>query len=275
MADEATHCWVMVLDIEDFSSRTDPVQRSLRTAMYDVLREALERAGLAGERIDVEDRGDGVLMIVPGTVPPVDLAGKFVRALDDELRQKAVVFSAEHAMRFRVALHQGLASRDGRGWSGDAVNTACRLVDAPPLRQVLVAADGARMVFVVSAEIHRAVVRHGHRAVDPAAYLPMPFTTKHGETIDSWVTVPGYPAPPGLGPAAGPRAAGPGPGGAAPAPTGAAAPPPGRGGLSIGTVQNGNVVGNVEGDFVAGDKVTGDKYGPGARRTGDEGRVRP
>ncbi|MFH8621377.1 hypothetical protein ACH4A8_05630 [Streptomyces vietnamensis] len=198
MAGDATHCSVVVLDIENFSSRPDPIQRSLRTGMYEVLREALLRAGLPAEEIVVEDRGDGVIMIVPATVSPIALAGPFVRALDDELQQKAVVYSPAHAMRFRVALHQGLVARDGQGWSGDAVNTACRLVDAGPLRGVLAAAASSRMVFVVSDEIYRAVVRHGHRSIDPAAYLPMPFRTKHGELIESWVTVPGSPAPPGL-----------------------------------------------------------------------------
>ncbi|MEU0405970.1 hypothetical protein ABZ318_38380 [Streptomyces sp. NPDC006197] len=257
MPGEATHCWVVVLDIENFSSRPDPIQRSLRTGMYEVLREALVRAGLPADDLVIEDRGDGVLMIVPATVSPIVLAGPFVRALDDELKQKAVVYSTAHAMRFRVALHQGLAARDGEGWSGHAVNTACRLVDAGPLRDVLAAAASSRMVFVVSDEIYQAVVRHGHRSLDPAAYLPMSFRTKHGELIESWVTVPGSPAPPGL-PEGAPDRPGPpepdGPGTDDPrtAPGGrgeaAAGPgdqrPPSGAGISIGTVHGDVFQGN-------------------------------
>ncbi|MFD9603148.1 hypothetical protein [Streptomyces sp. NPDC059970] len=260
MSGEATHCWVVVLDIENFSSRSDPIQRSLRSGMYEVLREALVRAGLSADGIVTEDRGDGVLMIVPAAVSPIDLAGPFVRALDDELKQKAVVYSPAHAMRFRVAMHQGLASRDGEGWSGDAVNTACRLVDAGPLREVLAASASSRMVFVVSDEIYRAVVRHGHRSIDPAAYLPMPFRTKHGELIESWVTVPGSPAPAGLrataldrpgqagppetgGPeAGGPQAAPDGQGGAATGPGGRVTP--NGAGISVGTVHGDVFQGN-------------------------------
>lgn len=210
MAGEARHCWIMALDIENFSTRLDPVQRSLRGAMYETLGNAAERAGLPVAETAFEDRGDGVLMIVPGTASPVDLAGRFVRELDDELAQKSMVFGPGHAMRFRLALHQGLASPDATGWSGDAVNTTCRLVDAQPLRDVLAEALSARMVFVVSAEVYRGVVRHHHRGIDPAAYAPMRFVTKHGETIESWVMVPGYPAPPGLAAdTAGSRAAAP------------------------------------------------------------------
>ncbi|MFE7509807.1 hypothetical protein ACFU8I_00990 [Streptomyces sp. NPDC057540] len=249
MPGEPTHCWIMVLDIENFSARTDPIQRSLRTGMYGVLRAALAQAGLAADDIVTEDRGDGILMIVPATVSPLVLAGPFVRALDDELKQKAVEYSAAHAMRFRVALHQGLAARDGEGWSGDAVNTACRLVDAGPLRGVLATASSSRMVFVVSEEIYRAVVRHGHRTVDPAAYLPMPFRTKHGELIESWVTVPGSPAPPGLPQADGPEGvdhpAEPAGRGSRTAATSDRRPPSG-GGISVGT---------VNGDVFQGDKT--------------------
>ncbi|WP_326677841.1 hypothetical protein [Streptomyces sp. NBC_01237] len=197
----------MVLDIESFSTRSDPVQRSLRGAMYQALETALKRSGVPTADISFEDRGDGVLMIVSGAVPPAGLVGPFVRELDEELTEYARVFSEEHALRCRLALHQGLVTEDPQGWSGDAVNTACRLVDAGPLREVLTAAASARMVFVVSDEIYRGLVRHAHRGIDPAAYLPMPFADKHGRTIESWVTVPGLPAPPGLSarPAAGPE----------------------------------------------------------------------
>ncbi|MCN9241987.1 hypothetical protein NGF19_14500 [Streptomyces sp. RY43-2] len=200
MAGEATHHWIMVLDVENFSSRRDPVQRRVRAAMYRALSGAMERAGLAAADTVTEDRGDGVLMLVSPAVPPVLLAGPFVTELDTELGVHAEQSNEEHALRLRLALHQGLAAPDEHGWSGDAVNTACRLVDAQPLRDVLSAAPSARMVFAVSDEVYRGVIGHGHRGIDPAAYLPCAFTTKHGERIDSWITVPGRPAPPGLPP---------------------------------------------------------------------------
>lgn len=259
MTSEALHYWILVLDVENFSTRPDPVQRSLRTAMYDVVHSAFEAAGVPAGEIVWEDRGDGILMLVPPTVAPVRLAGPFVRALDDALREQAVFHSAAHALRIRLALHQGLAERDGHGWSGDAINTAFRLVDAQPLRDVLRAAGSARLAFVVSGQVYDAVVRPGRRGTDPAAYLPLRFTTKHGEAVDSWVTVPGYSAPPGL-PGGADAAGGPAPdasGGpapdAVPAPQAAAAP---RGGSTI-------EVGTVHGDVVGGDKIV---HAPGPAR---------
>ncbi|MYU14031.1 hypothetical protein GTZ78_25900 [Streptomyces sp. SID8361] len=205
MSGEAKHHWIVALDIENFSPRRDPVQRRVRAAMYRVLGGAMERAGLAVTDTVSEDRGDGVLMLIRSSVSPVVIAGPFVRELDEGLGEYAQEVNEDHTVRLRMALHQGLATDDEHGWSGNAVNTTCRIVDAQPLRDVLASAPSARMAFAVSDEVHRAVIRHGHRGIDAAAYLPFDLTTKHGETISTWITVPGYPAPPGLpAPAAGP-----------------------------------------------------------------------
>ncbi|MER7766390.1 hypothetical protein [Kitasatospora sp. NPDC096140] len=242
----AVHHWIVVLDIEGFSARPNPVQRSLREAMYDVLREALAETGLPGAAVATEDRGDGVLLLVQPHVSPVLLAGALVRALEDCLAEKARIFNEAHALRFRVALHQGLVSRDPDGWSGDAVNWTFRLVDAVPLREVLARAARANLAFIVSDEVYQAVVRHEYRTVDPAAYLPVDFEAKHGIAARGWITVPGYPAPPGLVAGPGPDA-GPGP---ASGPVGGP-----KGGPDTGP--KGGVVfhaGVVHGDQVAGDK---------------------
>ncbi|MFJ4270156.1 hypothetical protein ACIP29_06380 [Streptomyces coelicoflavus] len=246
MGEEATHHWIVVLDVENFSSRRDPVQRRVRAAMYRALAEALRRAGITDADTVSEDRGDGVLMLVAPSVSPLLLAGPFVRELDEALGEYAQEANADHALRLRVALHQGLAARDAHGWSGDAVNTACRLVDAQPLRNVLAEALSARLVLAVSDEVHRGVVRHGHRGIDPAAYLRCDFTTKHGETITSWITVPGYPAPPGL-PAPGAASSGPGTTSTSPGATGSGPATAGRPPVALHAQ-------TVQGDQVAGDK---------------------
>src|SRR5947209_13160143 len=149
MAAPTTH-FVVVIDIEGFSQRPDPAQGSLRRAMYQVLTTAMDDAHLAWEHFQLQDRGDGVIMIVDAHISPVVLAGEFVRALDSGLAEKAAMYSADHQMRFRIALHQGLANPDDEGWSGDAINTACRLVDAPPLRDTLAAARRAQVALIVS-----------------------------------------------------------------------------------------------------------------------------
>ncbi|MET8574258.1 hypothetical protein [Streptomyces sp. NPDC005012] len=243
MAGDVMHHWILVLDVENFSSRRDPVQERVRAAMYRALDGACERARLPRASRTTEDRGDGALVVVTPDVSPLLLVGPLMRELNEELVQHAEQTNEEHALRLRVALHQGPTGRDEYGWSGDAVNTAFRLVDAPPLREVLSAATASRMVFAVSDGLYRDVVRHAHRSVDPASFLPFEFTAKHDQPLKGWVTAPGYPAPPGL-PAAGARV----PSGR---PRGGATPVRDQG-LAPRVSQN---AGTVQGDMVAGDKI--------------------
>ncbi|WP_269858132.1 hypothetical protein [Streptomyces sp. RPT161] len=256
MRAKALHYWIMVLDVENFSPRENPVQRAVRRAMYEVVEDALSATGLTGKGVVMEDRGDGILILVPSTVSPVTLAGDFIRELHDGLRERAVLTSTAAATRLRVALHQGLASRDEHGWSGDAINTAFRLVNAEPLRDVLTAAHLAHLVFAVSSDVHRDVIRHGYRPLDPAAYLPTRFEAKHGQPIEAWVTVPGYSAPPGLPPL---DAAQPTP--VAPThPSAAAGPqtPATQAPASAGTAASAKTI-TISGNTVQGDLVAGNK----------------
>ncbi|EWM68055.1 MULTISPECIES: hypothetical protein [Micromonospora] len=189
---------IMVVDIEGFGKRSNPVQSSLRDSMYEVVRNAFADAHLSWTDVHPQDRGDGILMLLPPSTSIVALAGELVRALDAGLREKAKIFTATHAMRFRVALHQGLCQRDSNGWVGEAINTASRLVDAQVLRDALAAAPTAVLAFAVSDEIYRGVIRHDYRFVDSSTFGPAVLNVKELRQERVWIQVPGYPYPPGL-----------------------------------------------------------------------------
>ncbi|PZS27676.1 MAG: hypothetical protein DLM61_16125 [Pseudonocardiales bacterium] len=230
---------IVVVDIEGFSQRSDPVQWSLRRAMYEVLKTAVNDVHLAWADFQPQDRGDGVIMIVGGKVSPVTLAGELVRALESGLAEKEAMYNADHEMRFRVALHEGLVSPDDDGWSGDAINTACRLVDAQPLRDTLAEARRAHVALIVSDSFYQSVIRPGHRSIDPSTFVSIALTIKNLIGITAWIHVPGYPAPPTLRTGARARTTTP------------TRPPdepelPGTSGIVIN--------GNVKGDAVARDK---------------------
>ncbi|MGH3832074.1 MAG: hypothetical protein ACRDRS_16785 [Pseudonocardiaceae bacterium] len=234
-----TSYFVVVVDIEGFSQRSDPVQRSLRRAMYEVLKTAVDDVHLAWADFHPQDRGDGMIMLVAGHVSPVSLAGELVRALESGQAEKAAMYTADHQMRLRIALHQGLANPDDEGWSGDAINTACRLVDAQPLRDTLAEAQRAHVALIVSDSFYQAVIRPGHRSIDPATFTSVTVTTKNLLGFQAWIQVPGYPTPPKLPRALPTRAMSP------------SKPPdePGHSGASSLIIN-----GNVKGDAVAHDK---------------------
>ena len=156
----------MVIDIVGFGGLDDPAQLRARHVLRQAVRTAFRAARI---RPVVEDRGDGVVVIVPAFVSKVDLLDPVVPTL---------VAGVRGHVRVRVAIHAGEVHRDAYGWVGADVNTAFRLVDSEPARDALRRAPHADLVLVVSETIYRGVVRHGYRGVDPATYSPVRVAVK-------------------------------------------------------------------------------------------------
>ena len=223
---------IVVVDIESFGSRANPFQVSLRRAMREVIRESCGQTHIDWDTVEALDRGDGLILLVPPATSTVTLAGAFVRMLDAMLRERAAMSSDAHRMRLRVALHEGNCQRDETCWVGEAINTACRLVDAQPLRDALAAAPEARMALIVSNEIYQGVIRHDYPLIDAASFGPAVIDAKEltGEKV--WISVPGRSFPPGR----------------------RSEPPP----APSSRAQHGGIV-NQGGATVLGDQVGGDK----------------
>ena len=198
--EDATHYSILGIDIEGFTQRDNPAQISLRDAVYDIVRDALRDVGLDLGSMGHADTGDGMLIFFPASVPAALLVGPLLRALDDRLGDRAKQSSPHYTPRLRVALHHGLVHCGEHGWTGDAVNYTCRLLDGQPPRDVLAAAVKANMVFISSDEVFQAVIRHDYRATDPAAYCAVRLSVKQMKDIKAWLYIPGYPNPPGLAP---------------------------------------------------------------------------
>ncbi|TJZ41920.1 hypothetical protein FCH28_36015 [Streptomyces piniterrae] len=193
------HYAILVVDIEKFGSRPNPVQAWLRERLYELLEGALDEAGI-DHRAEPRpsDRGDGVFWLLPGSVPKIDLTGRFIDLLQAGLRAHARTSNADGALRLRVALHFGEVAWDGRGWVGEDLNTACRIVDLQPLREALGAGQRSGLALAVSDEWYRGVIRHEYPEADSGAYRAVRFDAKEIQGARVWIRVPGYGTPPGI-----------------------------------------------------------------------------
>lgn len=197
----AQHYLILVVDIEKFGSRSNPVQIWVRRQLYALVEAAFDEAGIdhtSGPR--PSDRGDGFFWLLPGAVDKVELTGRFVDLLHQGLRRHAATSSEQGAMRLRVVLHDGDVSRDEHGWVGEELNTACRLVDIQPLRSALAEGRRSGLALAVSADWYRRVVHHDDPAVERGSFRKVPFDAKEIQGSHAWIRVPGYDAPPGLDP---------------------------------------------------------------------------
>lgn len=199
MRPKAQHYAILVADIEKFGSRSNPVQAWLRERLYELLEGALDEAGI-DHRAEPRpsDRGDGVFWLLPGSVPKIDLTGRFVDLLQAGLRAHARTSNDEGALRLRAALHFGEVAWDGRGWVGEDLNTACRIVDLQALRDALSAGQRSGLALAVSDEWYRGVIRHEYPETDSGAYRAVRFDAKEIKGARVWIRVPGYSTPPGI-----------------------------------------------------------------------------
>ncbi|MFI9814661.1 nucleotidyl cyclase domain-containing protein [Saccharothrix variisporea] len=158
------HRSILVVDIAGFGRLPDPHQIAARDVLTTAVRTGFRTAGIRWGDLAVEGRGDGMAVLVPAWVSKVDLLDPVVPRLAAFLRQHNE--TAVPHLRVRISLHAGEVHRDPHGWVGSDLNTACRLVDAGPVRAHL----AGHAVLVVSDVIYQGVVRHGYRRVDPAAF---------------------------------------------------------------------------------------------------------
>lgn len=181
------HMSVMVVDVSGFGRLDNRAQSAVRAALHAMVRDALRRAGLRRWNLSVEDRGDGMILLVPATKSTVSLLDPVVPALASLVRRHNA--SGAPRIRLRVSLHVGVVDRDPTGWVGYDLITACRLVDSPAVRRYLRQRPQADVVVAVSDVVYTGIVAHRYRRLDPATYEPLHVSVKELSTR-AWVHVP-------------------------------------------------------------------------------------
>ncbi|MCP2170433.1 hypothetical protein LX83_007324 [Goodfellowiella coeruleoviolacea] len=170
----AVHRVVLTTDIQGSGRHDNAGQRHLRR----VLAESLA-AGAAelGPQVDMFDRGDGTLVVLPETVTVVVTLDTFVEATARALREHNRAASADYRVDVRIAVHEGLVDRVGAQWSGAPLVHVARLVDAADAKRALATAADACVALVLS-ETAMQVVDQGYCRVGPSAYRPIPLSVK-------------------------------------------------------------------------------------------------
>lgn len=240
MPRRSQHCVLLAVDVAAFTDpvRTDQVQLAIRRALYEVVTGAFDDCPLGWEDCLHEDRGDGMLVVIPARMPTITVVDPLLGRLAERLCRHNRSVPAPYALRLRVAAHIGEVHHDAHGLVGTAVNHLVRLLDAPPLKRAL-EDSGDEVALIVSDYFYDSVVRHAGGRVDPTAFWPVTVEVKQTRAR-GWVHLPHSPAgTPALREAALARPA--------------SRMPPAPSGPGGGIAFLGNVI--VHGDVVAGDKI--------------------
>jgi hypothetical protein len=186
-------CLVIFTDVAGYSSpeRTDEHRRIIRQASFQMTASALAPIW---DQCFREDRGDGLLVVVPPTVPVAHVLEYLHDSLPKALRWHNSIYAAGAQIQLRVALDAGPVMSDDLGVSGGVINNAMRLLEAPPLRDA--AANRANLGFVVSDFVYQTAIRHGSGDSDPGAYTEVEVKIKKA-SLHAWMRLvdPALPVP--------------------------------------------------------------------------------
>jgi hypothetical protein len=163
---------IVAVDIEGSTKRTNPVKGELRRILYELLDRALSEAGIAGKHLEqLADRGDGILILVRphDDVGKTVLLNRLIPTLTALLiEHNAAAVRPELRLRLRAVIHAGEVHDDGKGFYGEDLDVAFRLLDSPSVKRALREASASPLVLVISEEIFSGIVRHGY--VDKGSY---------------------------------------------------------------------------------------------------------
>ena len=188
MLPPAVHRAILIVDVENFGdpARTNAHQVTVRDRMYQALRQSFARARISWADCDAEDRGDGVLVLIPPNVPKSSLVTTVPAHLAESLARHNAACPAPARIRLRMALHAGEVHQDAHGWAGTSINRAFRLIEASASRTALRQSSGT-VALIVSDWFYDEVVRH-HPAAAPSCFRQVHVAVKETEAA-AWVRV--------------------------------------------------------------------------------------
>jgi class 3 adenylate cyclase len=191
------HRSIIVIDIAGSARWHNKAQLHARDVLAAAIHTAVSAAGIATEALAIEDRGDGMILLIPASVSKIDILDPLIPCLAEQIDIHNTVAGPALRIQLRVAVHAGEVHRDAYGWVGSDLNTACRLVNGTPLYQQLAGPLRPAVVVVVSDLIYQGVVRHHYDGIDPADYTPIRVEVKETDT-SAWLHTPHsgfHPAP--------------------------------------------------------------------------------
>jgi len=185
------NCTILYSDVVAFSSRdrNDGDRLAIRRALLDITLFALR--GIPGAWS--QDRGDGLLTVVPPSVPTADVIALLHKELPDALDRHNSTAPESTRFQLRVAVNVGPVTSDAIGVSGEAVIIAARLLDAPIFKNAI-AQETARLGIIASKFVFETVIWHCLNPIDLAGYSEVQAITKES-VIPAWMKLLG-----GLGP---------------------------------------------------------------------------
>ena len=150
------NCTVILTDVVGFGAeyRRDLDRTIIREKHLEMMR--LTLGPLWGSCFH-QDRGDGILLIVPPQVTTTRVMSCINRELPDRLRLHNRTFADSARIDLRVAANVGPVTDDDLGYTGESIIRTSRLVESPAFKEAM-ADTGAALGIMVSPFVYETAI---------------------------------------------------------------------------------------------------------------------
>lgn len=162
------NCTTIFSDLVAFGSptRNEEHRRLIRREMYEMTRASLQAVW---DQCHYEDRGDGLLVLVPPSVPAVKILEYLLLALPIALKRHNRIYAKGAQIQLKVALDVGPVTADKVGVSGQVIINAARLLEASAFKAAM-STGHASLGVVVSDFVYQSAVSQAGYVTDPSDY---------------------------------------------------------------------------------------------------------
>jgi hypothetical protein len=177
------NCTVCLSDVVEFGARArnDLDRLVIRKALSAMTETAMR--GIPG--VWSEDRGDGLLTVIPPVVSTGLVLQRLLEELPTALEAHNRAHRASARFQLRLAVNVGPVVSDSVGVSGEAIIVVARLIEAPGFKAAI-AQNLAGLGVIVSPFVYETVIRHGADPHDVASYSPVSVEVKESRTT-AWM----------------------------------------------------------------------------------------
>jgi hypothetical protein len=163
------NCTTIFSDVVDFGSplRSEEHRRIIRREVLEMTRASLRAIW---DQCHHEDRGDGLLVVVPPSIPTMQILEYLLIALPIALKRHNRIYAEGAQIQLRVAVDVGPVTSDELGVSGQVIINAARLLEVPAFKESM-DAQRAPLGMIVSDFVYQSAVSEAGSLTDAASYV--------------------------------------------------------------------------------------------------------
>jgi Cyclic nucleotide-binding domain len=180
------NCLILYTDVVHFGDldRNEDHRDVVISKLWEVTAAAM---AAIWDQCSCEGRGDGLLIVVPPSIPPVQVLEYLLIALPIGLKRHNALYGRGAQIRLRVALDVGPVTSTRPGAAGRVVINAARLLEARPFKQAVLTGQ-ADLGIIASDFVYQTTIRAASHLTDPSAYARVDVEVKETTAV-AWMTL--------------------------------------------------------------------------------------